>query len=68
MLVHIKEKIDIRRLMKPTFPFTILKASLNDLLSMNDFNYQLPKNDINEFWDDECILHPTNSHFKIFCD
>ena len=29
-------------------------------------NYQSPKVTFNEYWDEECILHPTNSHCKIF--
>ena len=35
---------------------------------MHDFNFQLPKETFNEYWDEECILHPTNSHYKNFDD
>ena len=56
------------RVMKLTTPFTILNNSLNDVWRMHDFNYQLPKDTFNEYWDEECILHPTNSHCKIFDD
>ena len=52
--------------MKLTTPFTILNNSLNDVWKMHDFNYQLPKDPTKEYWDEECILHPTNSHCKIF--
>ena len=52
--------------MKLTTPLTILNNSLNDVWRMHDFNYQLPKDTFNEYWDEECILHPTNSHCKIY--
>ena len=54
--------------MKLKTPFTILNNSLNEVWWMHDFNYQLPKETLNEYWDEECILHPTNSHCKIFDD
>ena len=53
-------------LMKLTTPFTIINYALNDVWKMHDFNYQLPKDTFNEYWDEECILHPTNSHCKIY--
>ena len=52
--------------MKLTIPFTIINNSLNDVWKMHDFNYQLPKDPTKEYWYEECILHPTNSHCKIF--
>ena len=54
--------------MKPTKPFTILNCSLTDVWKMHDFNYQLPKDTYSDYLDEECILHPTNSHSKIFDD
>ena len=33
---------------------------------MNNFNYKLPKENLNEYWDEECILHPTNANCKIY--
>ena len=51
--------------MKLTTPFTILNNSLNDVWRSHDFYYQLPKDTSNEYWDEECILHPTNSHCRI---
>ena len=52
--------------MKLKTPLTILNNSLNDVWRMHDFNYQLPKDTFSEYWDEECILHPTNPHCKIF--
>ena len=52
--------------MKLTTTFKILNNSLNYLWNMNDFKYQVPKENFSEYWDEECILHPTNSHCKIF--
>ena len=54
--------------MKLTKPFINLNNSLYDVLGMLDFNYQLPKDTFNEYWDEECISHPTKSHCKIFDD
>ena len=52
--------------MKLSTPFTILNNSLNDAWTMHAFNYLLPKDTFNEYWDQECILHPINSYCKIF--
>ena len=52
--------------MKLTSPFTILNNSLNNIWKIYDFNCQLSNDTSSEDWDEECILHPTNSHFKIF--
>ena len=56
------------QVMKLTTPLTIHNNLLNDVWRMHDFNYQLSKDNFNEYWDEECILHITNSHFKIFDD
>ena len=54
--------------MKLTTPFSILNNSLGDLWKMHDFNYQLPKDTFSKYWAEECILHPTNFHCKVFDD
>ena len=54
--------------MKMTTPFTILNNSINELWRMNDFKYQVPKATLSKYWDEEYILHPTNSQCKIFDD
>ena len=51
-----------------TSHFAILNNSLIDLWKMHDFNHQLTNDNFSEYWDEECILHPTNSHCKIFDD
>ena len=51
--------------MKLTTPLTALKNATSDIWRMHDFNYQLPKK---EYWNQECNMHPTNSHCKIYCD
>ena len=43
----------------------ILNNYLDDVWKMHDFNYQLPKETFNEYWDEECILHPINSNCTI---
>ena len=52
--------------MKLKTSFTILNDSLNGPWKMNNFNYQVSKETYSEYWDEECILHPTNSYCKIF--
>ena len=54
--------------MKLTTPFTALKNATSDIGKMHDFNYELPKKDEKEYWNQECMEHPTNSHCKIYCD
>ena len=55
--------------MKLFSPFNILSNSLSDVWKMHDFNYHLPKEKgLREYWDEECIKHPTNSHCKIYED
>ena len=54
--------------MKLSSTLRFLNASLDDLWRMHDFNYQLPPDNLNEYWDEECIQHPTNSHCKIYED
>ena len=51
--------------MKLTSLFAALKNTTSDMGRMHDFNYQLPKT---EYWIQECMEHPTNSHCKIYCD
>tara|TARA_A100001388_G_scaffold267766_1_gene242200 strand:- start:458 stop:622 length:165 start_codon:yes stop_codon:yes gene_type:complete len=52
--------------LKTTLKF--ISNSLKDVWKMHDFNYELGKGDLYEYWDEECILHPTNSHCKIYDD
>ena len=54
--------------MKFTTPLITLKNATSDIWRMHDFNYQLPKKEVNAFWNQECMRHPTNSHCKIYCD
>ena len=52
--------------MRLATPLAIINNSLNDLQRINDLNYLLPKVTFNEYWDDECTLNPTDSHYKVF--
>jgi len=54
--------------MKLTTPFAALRNATSDMWKMHDFNYQLPKKELKEYWNHECIAHPTNSHCKLYCD
>ncbi len=51
--------------MKLTTPFSVIKNAISDIQRMHDFNYNLPKED---YWEDECKNHPTNSHCLVYCD
>jgi len=53
--------------MKLTSTFIIFNSIQNDVSRINDSHYELLINNFNEYWDEECILHPTNSHCKL-CD
>ncbi len=48
--------------MKLTIPFTALRNGTTDMQRMNYFNYQLPKDKRQDYWEKECMDHPTISH------
>ena len=54
--------------MKLTTPFTALRNATSDMWRMHDFNYQLPKKELKNYWSQECTAHPANSHCKLYCD
>ena len=54
--------------MKLTAPFTALRNATSDMWRMHDFNYQLPKKELKNYWNQECTAHPANSHCKLYCD
>ena len=35
---------------------------------MHDFNYKLPKEAKQDYWEKECREHPTNQNCLIYCD
>ena len=41
--------------MKLTTPFTALKNATSDFWRMHDFNYQLPKDLRQDYWEKECL-------------
>ena len=47
-------------------PFIALKNAISDIWEMHDFNYQLPKDLKQEYWEKECIEHPTSAHCKFY--
>ena len=49
--------------MRITTPLIALRNATSDVWRMHDFNYQLPKED---YWEKECIDHPTSSHCKVY--
>ena len=52
-------------MMKLTTPFSVIKNAMSDIQRMHDFNYNLPKEN---YWEQECRKHPTNSHCLVYCD
>ena len=50
--------------MRLTNPFTILRNATSDILKMHDFNYQLPVDPRQDYWEKECKDHPSSSHCK----
>ena len=53
-------------LMKLNTPFTSLKNATSDIWRMHDFNYTLPIETKQDYWEKECIDHPTSSHCKVY--
>jgi len=52
--------------MRLPIPFAALRNATSDIWKMRDFNYQLPKDQIKEYWEKECKDHPTISHCKVY--
>ena len=52
--------------MKITILFIALRIATSDIWKMHDFNYQLPKDTKQDYWDKECIDHPTSAHCKVY--
>jgi len=47
--------------MRLNIPFTTLRNAISDIWRMHDFNYQLPKDQRQNYWEKECKVHPTSS-------
>ncbi len=52
--------------MKLTSPLIALRNATSDMWRMHDFNYQLPKDQRQDYWKNECIDHPTSQHCKVY--
>ena len=52
--------------MKLRTPFTVVANPLRDLDHIHDFNYKLPNENEDGFWEQECKLHPTKSACKLY--
>ena len=52
--------------MKLTTTFNALKNAISDMWRMHDFNYKLQKESKQDYWDKECIDHPTSTHCKVY--
>ena len=54
--------------MKLRTPFSVIKNAFSDIRVMHDFNYEIPSETREEFWNDECEIHPTSSICKVYDD
>ena len=52
--------------MKLTIPLTALRNVTSDIWKIHDFNYNLPQEAKQDFWEKECIDYPTSSHCKVY--
>ena len=52
--------------MRLTNPFMALRNVTSDIWRMHDFNYKLPKDQIQDYWEKECIDNPSSSHCKVY--
>ena len=57
---------DLVGFMKLTPLFNALINATSDIWRMHDFNYKLPKEAKQDYWDKECIDHPASSHCKVY--
>ncbi len=54
--------------MKLRTSFSVIKNALSDFRVIHDFNYQVPIETKEEFWKEECEMHPTSSTCKVYGD
>ena len=52
--------------MKLRTPFSIIKNAFSDIRVMHDFNYEIPAETREEFWNNECDIHPTSLTCKVY--
>ena len=52
--------------MKLRTPFSVIKNAFSDIRVMHDFNYEIPAETREDFWKDECEIHPTSSTCKVY--
>ena len=52
--------------MKLRTPFSVIRNALSDIRTMHDFSYKVPTETRDEFWEKECINHPTASTCKVY--
>ena len=52
--------------MRLTNPLTALRNATSDVWRMHDFNYQLPKDHRQDYWEKECIDHLTSSNCRVY--
>ena len=50
--------------MKLATPFNALKNATSDIWRMHDFNYKLPKEAKQDYWERECIDNPMSVYYK----
>ena len=50
--------------MKLTTTFTALRNATSDIWKMHDFNYQLPKDQRQDYWEKECFYADLQTHLK----
>ena len=46
--------------------FTAFRNATSDIWRMHDFNYELPKELRQNYWEKECLEHPTSTHCKLY--
>ena len=52
--------------MRVTSPFNTLRKATSYMSRIHKFKYKLPKEAKQDFWENECIDHPTNAHCKVY--
>ena len=52
--------------MKLTTMFNIFRNIISDMWRMHDLKYKLPKEAKQDYWNKECIDHPTSAHCKVY--
>ena len=75
LTVQIKIEINYSNELEHRCSQEVILMALNDTFTIQEINldekdlsYDIELKEIEAYWNKECAKHPSNNHYKIFCD